>query len=342
MFHSLTGIRKCYQDIVSLSMTPKLAKNIQHGALRNSIRCFCQGSGSDSGSKSRINLIENDAIIELTWQSNKANFLNNESMSELTSMLDEIEHPNNKSKYYQKPIILTTDSNKIFSAGMDLNTILKYVTDKNATTQEIETKIIELFNNFEKLMYRLMILNHRTVGEIKGHAIAGGFFAGLTCDSRIGWDNINYDDSNESNSMNTVNTSKIGINEIDIGVPFPSLPYLLVEQRLSNNINWQIMLSEANQMYSVKDGYEKLGYFNKLSNGINEIRKDTIKEALRVKKDSMNAYLSVKQYQLNTLIKKYENEKVEAMNEFARVLQTKESKQRLNQIVEQLNSKTRN
>lgn len=355
-------LKQCTKLIQRCTISPSI-KRCGHSYLSLS----CQRR--QHSTSSRINLIENDQIIELVWQSNKANFLNVASLNELLSMLDEIDHPNNKSKYDEKPIILTTDSNTIFSSGMDLNAYLNFANSNDSISNPNEanpsslsahadtgtSEMVEIYSAFETVLHRLCFLNHRTVAEIKGHAMAGGFFIGLACDARIGWYNYNYHHYNGGSTGHVtkdidhasinINKGKIGVNVIDIGATLPSLPYLLIQHKLGTNINWQMIISQPSKMYSHQYAFDKLGYLNRLAMADNnddfvqEIRKVTIEEALRVKKDSMNAYLSVKQYQLRQLKETYNEEKESAFKEFIRVLKTPQAKRRAKDVVKRLQSR---
>ena len=156
-----------------------------------------------------LELISQNRIILAIINLNSANILNMQSLKELNCMLDEIESPSNRALYYQKPIVFTSPLNsKCFCAGMDLRAVL------NANTA---SSFKSLFDYFEETVYRLTTLQHRTIAMIHGHTIAGGFFVSMACDLRCGLNDKNI---------------KIGITEIDVGIPFQALSNLLIQTRL--------------------------------------------------------------------------------------------------------------
>lgn len=259
-----------------------------------------------------IELIENDQLILITWQANAGNFLNEESLTEFHQMLDEIEDPSNENKYYQKPIILkSSDSSPIFSAGMDLKVALK--ASKN------DPKLIKsIFGQVDRLFMRLCCLNHRTIAQIDGHAIAGGFFIGLACDTRIGLNNPKI---------------KIGITEIAVGIPFPSFCYMLMNTKLSNQVNWDLLIATPNKLHTPENAFRKLGYLNGICDSKQELKKQCIKEALRIDKNSMNAYLYVKKYQLAPVVKQWQQEKDKILKEFVTFVQSPQAQKRLQTMI---------
>eukprot|EP01084_Bolivina_argentea_P207918 354652_1 len=259
-----------------------------------------------------IELINDGKVVLATMNSNVANFFNEKSFQDWTNMLDEIE---NTQIYNRKPIIFTSpEDSKCFSAGMDLKTVAK--------TSDIEgTK--QLFGQFEDTCARIATLQNRTIAKIHGHAIAGGFFIGLACDVRCGLDNDNIG---------------IGITEIEVGVSFPSLMYLLILNRIPQ-LAWKILVSQPSKLFTPKQAYKE-GYFTEIASDKHALMDLCINEANRVHSDSMEAYLSVKNYLWNTNIaKQWNDEKDECMNMFAKVRNSDDCQRRMEAMLNKLNSK---
>jgi enoyl-CoA hydratase len=95
-----------------------------------------------------------------------------------------------------KAVVLTGDGS-IFSAGIDLFRLLNE--DKDYTLRLIEI--------FAACLIKLSTFPKPVVAAINGHAIAGGCVLASACDYRV----------------MAVDSGKIGIPELLVGVPFPSL-----------------------------------------------------------------------------------------------------------------------
>ena len=263
-----------------------------------------------------LQLISQNKVILATIQSNSANILNESSLQEWNDLMDEIESPSNKALYFQKPIIFTSGSNiKSFSAGMDIKSILKANT---------KSSFIKLFDLLENTIKRIMTLQHRTIALLDGHTIAGGFFLALACDVRCGLNNDKI---------------KIGITEIDVGIPFQSLTQLLIQTRIPIIAN-KILISQPNKLMKPKEAY-KYGFITELVDDRDVLFKLCVKEAIRIHPDSMNAYLSVKNYLFEKTVNKvWIKEHGDATNEVARVALTESSQRRLKAMNDKL-TKTR-
>ena len=261
-----------------------------------------------------IELIDNGKVILATMSSNAANFFNEKSLSDWNSLLDEIEDNANKDKYSRKPVIFTSpEDSKCFSAGMDLKAVSK-IPDIASTRH--------LFGQFEDLMARISTLQRRTVAKIHGHSIAGGFFLGLACDVRCGLDDDKIG---------------IGITEIEVGIPFPSLMYLMILNRIPG-FSFKVLVSQPNKLFTPKEAYNE-GYFTNIAPNKQDLMKMCIDEANRVHPDSMEAYLSVKDYLWTTNIaKQWQNEKEKCMDEFARIRNTEQCQNRMNAMLEKISS----
>ncbi|ETO28727.1 Enoyl-CoA hydratase/isomerase [Reticulomyxa filosa] len=255
--------------------------------------------------KWKVELIENNQVILVTMNSNAGNFLNEESLGDFQAMMKEVGHPSNQSKYGRKPLILVSGKENIFSAGMDLNRVLE-ANDRKTTKQ--------LFTKFSETMERWVSLPRKTVTVIDGHAIAGGFFIGLGSDVRIG---LNKD-------------------SIKIGIPFPAIAYFMFNHKLSPEANWELLLQ--GKLYNPKQMLDKFQYFDCLRDSRAECLQRAIEEALNIKPNCMEAYLSVKQYLCRNLIFDSNFTNLGHMSEFTRVRCSETSMQRMQEVVKEFGS----
>ena len=263
----------------------------------------------------QIDLISEKRIILTTFNSNPANYLNHQSLQDWNNLLDEIESPSNKAIYHRKPIIFTSpDESKHFGSGMDLKSITK-MTDPDANKQ--------LFGHFEEIIKRLMLLQHRTIAMIHGHAIGGGFMFGLACDIRCGL---------------STNDIVLGVNAIDVGLCYPSIVYLMLLQRIPNYAN-KILTGMPNQLFDAEQAI-KYGYLVDTAENKDKLIELCINEALRIDNDSMDAYLSMKNYLFERCIQsKWNYDREDIMNEFIRVRNTPHTQRRLEYMVKKLDER---
>jgi enoyl-CoA hydratase/carnithine racemase len=101
-------------------------------------------------------------------------------------------------------IVLTSANDKFFSIGFDIPQILPLPRD------DFEA----FFRAFQGLCLKLFTFPKPSIAAVTGHAIAGGCILALCCDYRF---------IAEGNK-------KMGVNEIQLGVPVPHLPDLVLQQ----------------------------------------------------------------------------------------------------------------
>jgi enoyl-CoA hydratase len=104
--------------------------------------------------------------------------------------------------------VILTGSGSSFSAGVDLFRVLK-------DGPEYGRRFLPVLDNF---LRAALTLPKPMIAAINGHAIAGGCILAATCDHRI---------MIEGNG-------RIGIPELAVGVPFPSLPLQIMAARVAD------------------------------------------------------------------------------------------------------------
>jgi enoyl-CoA hydratase len=98
--------------------------------------------------------------------------------------------------------LVLTGAGAAFSAGLDLKLVPAY--------PPAEKKALVLSIN--RMVRRLYGLPFPTVAAINGHAMAGGLVLALSCDLRIA----------------AAGAAKLALSEVNVGIPFPLGPLLLV------------------------------------------------------------------------------------------------------------------
>jgi enoyl-CoA hydratase len=116
--------------------------------------------------------------------------------------------------------VLLVGAGGAFSAGLDLKEVVGL--DGPAMTRFIDT--------LERLVTALYLHPGPTVACVNGHAIAGGCVLALACDHRVA----------------TVDTrTRIGLNEVAIGVQYPPALFGMVRQRLPATTFEEVVLGAA-------------------------------------------------------------------------------------------------
>ncbi len=136
-----------------------------------------------------------DEVTVVRLRHGKVNALDLELLSELNDKLDELE------KSPSKAIVLTGFGGA-FSAGVDLLRVV----------DEGRPYVDRFVPMLTASLLKLFTFPKPTVAAINGHAIAGGAILAWACDHTI----------------MALNSGMIGIVELLVGVPFPSLPLEIV------------------------------------------------------------------------------------------------------------------
>ena len=113
--------------------------------------------------------------------------------------------------------LIITGTGSAFSAGVDLFQVLDGGADYLA----------RFLPSMAALFGGLLSFPKPLVAAINGHAIAGGCIIASACDYRVMTDG----------------TARIGITELAVGVPFPTLPFEIVRARLSPPVFRDLVLS---------------------------------------------------------------------------------------------------
>jgi enoyl-CoA hydratase len=117
------------------------------------------------------------------------------------------------------PALILTGTGNIFSAGVDL------VRFRDGGADYLSAFLPALDRCFERLFFLPM----PTVAAVNGHAIAGGGVLTLCCDRRL----------------MARGKTRIGLPEIEVGVPFPTLVIEIVRATLAPAVAQEVVLAAA-------------------------------------------------------------------------------------------------
>ncbi len=113
--------------------------------------------------------------------------------------------------------LILSGGEKFFSIGFDLPGLL----------QLDRAGLEDFYSSFNRTLFKLLTLPLPTLCCITGHAVAGGCILSLGCDFRIA----------------ASEKTKIGLNEIGIGVPVPYLADMLLRQIIGHQAALKMMYS---------------------------------------------------------------------------------------------------
>jgi enoyl-CoA hydratase len=157
-----------------------------------------------------ISLETQENLAILCFQRPPVNAIDTPFLQELDRLLLQIqENPQIKA------VVLTGKGNT-FSGGLDLKTIPHYTPDEQKAL--ILALNQTLFHLYEFPLPLILALN--------GHAIAGGLILALTADYRIG----------------TTSPCKLGLTEVQVGIPFPLSAISIVETELAPAVQRNLVL----------------------------------------------------------------------------------------------------
>jgi enoyl-CoA hydratase len=160
---------------------------------------------SSIGARQRIMIAREDrgSVAILRIEHGKANTMDLELLEDLSRELAKLE---------DEPVraLVVTGSGSVFSAGVDLYRLLEGGADYVRTfVPKLNSSLLELYR-FSKPV----------IAALNGHAIAGGFILACCCDRRV----------------MAKGAGKVGLTELPVGVPFPSVPLEVVRSVVPSRI----------------------------------------------------------------------------------------------------------
>lgn len=155
---------------------------------------------------------ENDGVVTLAMEHGKVNALDLELLTALDDELDAIER--------QPPAAIVVRGNgRVFSAGVDLFRVVE-------GGREYIEEFLPLLSG---VLARFLALPRPTIAAVDGDAIAGGCILACAADRRL----------------MISGEARIGIPELGVGVPFPTVPLEIMRRTISDTWLRRLMLGGA-------------------------------------------------------------------------------------------------
>ena len=140
-----------------------------------------------------------DDVSIVTMTSNKVNAMDDDFFSDLQAAMADLQSGE------PLPVVLT-GTGTCFSAGLNLLELYEF--DRTTLTAFVD--------RFSETVLAWFSLPRPTIAAVNGHAIAGGCVLALACDLRIVSDG----------------DAQIGLNEVQVGIPFPGVPFEITRHAL--------------------------------------------------------------------------------------------------------------
>lgn len=180
-----------------------------------------------------IQFFRRSTVVEIVIKGPGKNALGSTVMESLLEQL---------SKAGGAPLLLTGDGDA-FSAGLNLKEVVS-----------LDAAGLEAFlRKFDRLAETLYTYAGPTVACVNGHAIAGGCVLALCCDYRLAIRNPR---------------TRVGLNELALGVPFPPKTLSMVRSRLPNAHLHRVLLGA--DLYPPEEALA-LGMLDELTDGGTEV-----------------------------------------------------------------------
>lgn len=240
-----------------------------------------------------------DGVHVVTMTSNKVNAMNEGFFGDLQTAIADLRSDE------VLPVVLT-GTGTCFSAGLDLRGL--YALDR--------TELAAFVDSLDAAVLALFTLARPTVAAINGHAIAGGCVLALACDVRLAADG----------------DALIGMNEVQVGIPFPAVPLAVTRHALSPAHAREILLGGA--LYDPKAAQAR-----GLVDGLvprDDVIAEAIARARALAPDTLPAYAMLKTHLLAPTLAALGREGAEVNREFLDVWFSESGRRRLGEVRERL------
>lgn len=241
-----------------------------------------------------------DDVAVVTMTSNKVNALDDDFFSDLQSAIAELQSAP------PLPIVLT-GTGRCFSAGLNLLELYEY--DR--------TTLAAFVDRLNETVLAWFSLPRPTVAAVNGHAIAGGCVIALACDLRIAVD----DDE-----------AQIGLNEVQVGIPFPSVPLEITRQALSPERLREVTLTGA--LYTPDEARAR-GLVDEIVESETLLAR-AIAVARAIAPDSLEAYATIKSHLLAPTLARITDCRTRVDRDFLDVWFSEPARRQMNEVRERL------
>ena len=240
-----------------------------------------------------------DDVHVVTMASNKVNAMNDEFFSDLQGAMVELQSAE------ALPVVLT-GAGRCFCAGLDIRELYDF--DR--------TTLASFLDRLDQTVLAWFSFPRPTVAAVNGHAIAGGCVLALACDVRVAVDR----------------DTTIGMNEVQVGIPFPAVPLAVTRHALAPNHAREVLLMGA--LYAPQAALER-GLVDELVPAGRLVAR--ARELARsVMPDSLEAYAAVKTQLLSPVVAAMEATRPQVNREFLDVWFSESGRRRLGVVRDRL------
>lgn len=191
------------------------------------------------------------------------NALNPELMDALSAILKELRENG------APPVLLTSSHGMLFSPGWDLKRL----------AGADRPQVADFLLRFNRLVVDLFSYPAPTGAAIGGHAVAGGCLLALCCDLRI----------------MAVGRPRIGLSELNLGVPVPAPSLLMLRRRLAPNVLEELVVGGDG---CNAERARRLGFVHRTSD-LKLVVAKTDRELTRLASKPLEAFTATKRYLLS-------------------------------------------
>jgi enoyl-CoA hydratase len=240
-----------------------------------------------------------DDVHVVTMTSNKVNAMNDDFFSDLQAAMVELQSAE------ALPVVLT-GSGRCFCAGLDLRELFEL--DR--------TTLASFVDRLDETVLAWFSLPRPTVAAVNGHAIAGGCVLALACDMRVAVDR----------------EATIGLNEVQVGIPFPAVPLTVTRHALSPAHVREVLLMGA--LYA-PDAAQARGLVDEVVPAV-DLMTRAMMLARSIAGDSFEAYATIKSHLLAPALASLEATRTQVNHEFLDVWFSDAGRRRLGVVRDRL------
>ena len=241
-----------------------------------------------------------DDVAVVTMTSNKVNALDDDFFTDLQAAMAELQSAP------PVPVVLT-GIGSCFSAGLNLLDLYEF--DRTTLTAFVD--------RFGETMLAWFSLPRPTVAAVNGHAIAGGCVVALACDLRIAADSEDV---------------KIGLNEVQVGIPFPSVPFEITRHALAPGRLREVMLTGA--LYTPEEARTR-GLVDEIVDPEGLLQR-AVAVARSIAPDSLEAYATIKAHLLGPALARVAESRERIDREFLDVWFSDAARRQMNEVRQRL------
>jgi enoyl-CoA hydratase len=245
---------------------------------------------------------QTDGVAVVRMTSSKVNAMDDAFFTDLQEAIAELQSGP------PLPIVLT-GSGRCFSAGLNLLELYDY--DR--------TSLAAFIDRFSETVLAWFTLPRPTVAAVNGHAIAGGCVLALACDLRVAADG----------------DAHIGLNEVQVGIPFPGVPFEITRYALAPHRAREVTLMGA--LYTPEEARVR-GLVDEIVEPDGVVAR-AVAVARTIASDSLDAYAAIKAHLLAPALARITENRERIDREFLDVWFSDGARRRLTEVRERLRTR---